>query len=178
MTRQRECSIEDLKPRFKAEIKNYLSKDEPVLLCLEYTESPIDAVITRLQLGSIWFLVCVVTPKRIIVVHNAGYHIKLTTMFLTDVFSIQEGKEDDSYQVTVHGTGDPIPNWFKHPDEAARFASLLRHAVDTANGRPGKSMPSSQSAEQRLRALVQLRKDGLITDAEFCRLREEILSRL
>lgn len=44
--------------------------------------------------------------------------------------------------------------------------------------RPGRDEPSSDDSAQRLRRLQQLRDDGLISEEEFARKREELLARL
>jgi hypothetical protein len=176
LRRTDECSLADLPLEIRKPILEKLGADEKPLACF------------RTEWHMLW--VSVVTPKQLVVfkaillanpifIGKATIEMpKVYSIQLQDILGHREGfnKEYDIYAVNFQGKeGVSIETCFVSETDAKKFMRAIWSAKD--QGRQEAVKPALKAAD-RLRELVELQKEGLITDIEFQTKREEILKDL
>jgi hypothetical protein len=176
LRRTDECSLADLPPEIRKPIQEKLSADEKPLACF------------RTEWHMVW--VSVITPKQLVVfkaillahpifISKATIEMpRVYNIALQDILGHREGfnKEYDIYAVNFQGKENVnIETCFVNESDAQKFMRVL-WSVRDQNRR--EAVKPALKAADRLRALVELQKEGLLTDNEFQAKREEILKDL
>ncbi|HZQ09485.1 MAG TPA: hypothetical protein VFD70_23100 [Anaerolineae bacterium] len=174
---ERECSVDDLVSQLRQSVKDLLPNDEQVLMCYEkkYEAS------FRDKLRSIHdgWSAYIVTPKRLITIR---YPYSLLSRLLEDIWAIREkrtkSESGELYVLVLEDTANENI-FFTSKDGYDKFLGLLRQAMNQAKKVDiASKFDLPKSPVERLRALVQLHKDGLIDDSEFERIRKATLGQM
>lgn len=184
----RQCWLIELHPELRSYLASQFPIGETVIACFETTK------IDRVGFGPIDSEVIsagIVTPTRAIVLRYFGRGWKpkdrgvaADCMNLTDAVTVTTSSAYEvnllwggtTYStVTVHGHGGTVAFDIDSLDNAARFAQILRTAIEQARA----SQPQlQQSPAQRLRELAKLHEEKLISDDEFESQRKRILAEM
>jgi len=193
----RECSIEELDPKLRKITKPYISYGEKILLCIERipakdTRSAINKFFSS-ELPDDSHSASILTDRKIITAYISPFlrrdHVGTINLddisSITEEFSSSEGYYRDDYdsscKVTANITnGRPtgVGSFYgTHKVKMARkFAGAIRQEIQKAKA--SSTSENSKSVEERLRALTNLYKEGLISEVEFQQKRKEILGQL
>ena len=181
----RECTITQLQPELLNLVKQYLLGNDSVLICFESTLEDIRGGLfgNSLSLANLSAHLC--TGKRVISVRRDWFNDytkkwleNTSTIELSDVSSIQENQNGIYHHVNLWTQGEqPLRMDFFSLESSSKFAAIVRNAVAQAKAR-NQVAAFPNSVEERIRALKQLRQDGLITEAQFQQKIQEIVNQL
>lgn len=182
----RECTIAQLQPELLNLASQYLQGNDSVLICFESTFEVFGGGLFGNSLSQANLGAHLCTSKRIISAQrglwSGSYDKKwrehTSTVELSDVSSIQESQNGIYHHVNVWTQGEkPLRIDFFSLESSSKFATIVRNAVAQAKAR-NQVAASPNSVEERIRALKQLRQDGLITEAQFQQKIQEIVNQL
>lgn len=172
-----ECSIKELEPELHNVVKPYISEGERVLLCIE-TGSRFGIILSTYHYDA-----SILTNKKIIVASASSRSVpSVTTIDLADISSISQHLDAHHANfvvadIVVHVIGgEPTHLTFRSLDAAQKFERILREIVEQLKTQT--SLKSPKMVEERLRALTNLYKEGLVSESEFQQKRKEILGQL
>lgn len=169
----RQCSIEDLNQKYIPQIRKHLSRDDQVLACFEHKDLSLFSLLD----GPALYFAEIITQNRIVKVGKILEEVS-ESMLLAEITGVEEALDSRHPGVAVLGSEDIMTFGFDKRDQAARFASILRQAIEQAGRTTRLSTDVSNNTEGRLRALIKLRDQGLIDSREFEVKRQEILGQL
>jgi hypothetical protein len=192
----KECSIKELNPKLRKIIKPYISDGEKILLCFETeskedTRSTLSKVFDQFQgnksfwewVGPNTSSVLILTNRKVINASIGGYTSidgRVTTINLDDISNVTEGTQYDYCQVTANVTnGIPANASFigeRKVEMSRKFSDAIRQEIQKI--KTSSTSENSKGVEERLRALTNLYKEGLISEAEFQQKRKEIIGQL
>jgi len=182
-----EIAMANLPPNFKSSLQPYISQGEEVLLCCQYSLAW--AFLDRLldnhsNEGGAYMI----TKRHALLVRGIYYKssptISVNQVTLEHIASIAEtemtyGLMRGSYVIRLYGQDTSQPQvGFSFPaknDVYQKFLGVLNMAVEKAKNSGNKE---ELNIADRLQRLTKLHHDGLITEEEFRRKREEILNQL
>jgi hypothetical protein len=181
-----ESALDRLHPELGAQLAAQLSSRENILFCCEtrdvefYEGLPSYAfVITQRRVAYAKLVVRGILFTR--------YDTSASSMFLSDIISINESNNRDTpfdwymrrsrvLTVDLRGHGDNgFVFFFVDGPVARKFLTTLKELV---NHTRTSAATAKGSPADRLRDLVRLHDEGLVTDAEFQQRRNEILQEL
>lgn len=180
----RTCSIDDLKPKLKAIVMNYLHENEPILLCQETTSPPRSGCFDVLFffLGDIertTYHANIITTGRIVkAICDDKRHEASTSLLIKSIRKVEPRKNDllNYYPLDVFSSGDsPDSILFGTTEDRAQFIQVLQQATD---GIGVKHSSQSSDVSARLRELQKVYDEGLLDEHEYQRKRSEIISDL
>lgn len=181
----RECSIEDLQPEVASAIRQHISGNDKILFCYETRHG----VGLGSQLTDLLFFdfspsseAQVITQNQVIHANKWAKREANSSIRLVDISSISETKSSDGYCriiIRSRGGGEDVHAGFASEQVARKFANTLREVIKQAESVFSTTPTQSPGTpKERLRALAQLHKEGLLSDLEFQQKRQEILSQL
>lgn len=177
----RECPFDQLEPHLRGLARRYISNGERILCCFEAKWERSEF----LGFSGNGFVGNICTQHRVIHVDWAPQPIgyegpaeDAQTMDLLSIDSIQERQTSNLFEVHLSGLGENhLLVGFYHSQAASRFAAVVRDAIAQAKATSSFTAPSN-SVEERIRALKQLRHDGLITEAQFQQKIQELVNQI
>jgi hypothetical protein len=185
----RQCNVDELQPELLKLAKQYFTSNSRVLVCFENKRETYEKGFFGESVQYEEWEAAICTQDRVIWL---GRHLSMdnkwkpsaTTIELSNIEVVQETLSSafslQFYSVEFAGSGNAKAMvYFYSPQAQTTFASTVRDAVARAQGKTSLAVPgSANSVEERIRALKQLRKDGLITEAQFQQKIQEIVNQL